>query len=86
MTEQKPCKAMGCKNGKVALLIGFADCKECGGTGFTYEQIGPDYKIPNSCNSAEIEIKDGVYTDNSDVTIIWGSGGVTFNGNTTGQP
>jgi hypothetical protein len=29
----KKCTAMGCKNGKVALLIGFVDCKECNGTG-----------------------------------------------------
>jgi hypothetical protein len=29
----KKCTAVGCKDGKVALLIGFADCKECNGTG-----------------------------------------------------
>jgi hypothetical protein len=35
----KKCTAVGCKDGKVALLIGFADCKECNGFGCKYHRL-----------------------------------------------
>ena len=54
------CTAMGCKNGKVALFIGFADCKECGGTGYI------DDPVSNYKEDLDIEITGCGYTMTTD--------------------
>lgn len=39
-TAKKKCDEMGCKNGKVLLLVSTVNCKKCNGTGEIFEASG----------------------------------------------